>query len=387
MSSKQSGSPSAWLLVNLGFTPNGGQDLANFELAKRLAEEGAELTLVAHDVSEELRSRPNVSVIEVPRPIRSNLLGERLLDREGARAFRSHPRRGELYFLGNGGSCPSAQITWVHYVHHAWSPNLLEGAAPLRTIVSTLRARDARSRERRAFSAASLVITNSDRTSKDVASIGIEPTKVRRVYLGADTLRTHQTRRTGGDERTIVFIGALGWEVRKGLDTALRSLAVMTREQGIAHRMIVAGNGNLAPWQRLAGALGLEKQVDFVGFVNSSVLLQQADLLVAPVRYEPYGLGIQEALCAGVPVLVSSAAGITERFTPAAERMVVPLDAGPDEWARRTLEALHALGEFREIANGMRAMFARRSWSDFADDLIATIRTLRPDPTTRAKHF
>ena len=43
-------------------------------------------------------------------------------------------------------------------------------------------------------------------------------------------------------------------------------------------------------------------------------LMAAADLLVHPARYEAYGLAVHEALCCGVPVIVSSAAGIAERM-------------------------------------------------------------------------
>jgi len=37
-------------------------------------------------------------------------------------------------------------------------------------------------------------------------------------------------------------------------------------------------------------------------------------VLVSPVRYEAYGLNVQEALCCGVPAIVSACAGVAERY-------------------------------------------------------------------------
>jgi len=36
--------------------------------------------------------------------------------------------------------------------------------------------------------------------------------------------------------------------------------------------------------------------------------------MVAPSRYEAYGLAVQEALCTGLPALVAADAGVAERY-------------------------------------------------------------------------
>ena len=56
-------------------------------------------------------------------------------------------------------------------------------------------------------------------------------------------------------------------------------------------------------------------RVRFLGFSDQIPdLLAAADLLVSPVRYESYGLNVQEALCRGVPAIVSAGAGVAERY-------------------------------------------------------------------------
>ena len=69
-----------------------------------------------------------------------------------------------------------------------------------------------------------------------------------------------------------------------------------------------------------------------------------ADLLLAPTRYEAYGLGVHEALCTGLPALVSRTAGVAERYPPELQELLLddPNDVGElvrrlEDW--RTHEA------------------------------------------------
>jgi glycosyltransferase involved in cell wall biosynthesis len=52
-------------------------------------------------------------------------------------------------------------------------------------------------------------------------------------------------------------------------------------------------------------------------------LLRATDVLVAPTRYEAYGLAVHEALCCGIPALVSSSAGVAERYPDALQPLLL----------------------------------------------------------------
>jgi glycosyltransferase involved in cell wall biosynthesis len=59
----------------------------------------------------------------------------------------------------------------------------------------------------------------------------------------------------------------------------------------------------------------LKDRVEFLGFRKDVPrILSAVDLLVAPTRYEAYGLGVHEALCCGIPAIVSATAGVAERY-------------------------------------------------------------------------
>jgi glycosyltransferase involved in cell wall biosynthesis len=115
--------------------------------------------------------------------------------------------------------------------------------------------------------------------------------------------------------------------------------------------LVVAGGGSGASaWRDRIVRSGLAGRVRLLGFTDRVYdLLAAADLLLSPVRYEPYGLNVQEALCRGVPALVSSCAGVAERYPAELAPLLLPdpNDApdlaarlrrwrqDPDGWRRR----------------------------------------------------
>ena len=82
----------------------------------------------------------------------------------------------------------------------------------------------------------------------------------------------------------------------------------------------------------------MENDVCVLGFTKDiSTVLAAADVLVSPTRFEPYGQGVHEAICCGLPVFVSRCAGIAERFP--AELGDLLLENPPDAVAARSAAA------------------------------------------------
>ena len=106
----------------------------------------------------------------------------------------------------------------------------------------------------------------------------------------------------------IIFVGRLA--PYKGLDILLGALAPLA---GRAWTLDVYGDGpSQANVRASAERLGLAAQVRFRGVIPSDQVvpaLAAADLCVVPSRYDGWGMATSEALRAGIPVLVSDAAG------------------------------------------------------------------------------
>src|SRR5439155_20974412 len=108
-------------------------------------------------------------------------------------------------------------------------------------------------------------------------------------------------------------------------------------------------------------------RVRFLGFTDRvPQLLAAADLLVRPVRYESYGLNVQEALCRGVPAIVSQGAGVAERYPSELQDLLLPNPEDVDDLARRMLMWRSGLNYWRERVSRFSAELRAYSWQDMA---------------------
>jgi glycosyltransferase involved in cell wall biosynthesis len=111
------------------------------------------------------------------------------------------------------------------------------------------------------------------------------------------------------DDPIVLYAAKL--HARKHPDDVLRAAARL-KDQGVRFHVVMVGSGEMAAeLVKLATRLGLEN-VHFHGFANQSVLPQiygAADLFVLPSENEPWGLAVNEAMCAGLPIVASAEVG------------------------------------------------------------------------------
>ncbi|SET88324.1 Glycosyltransferase involved in cell wall bisynthesis [Marinobacter segnicrescens] len=85
--------------------------------------------------------------------------------------------------------------------------------------------------------------------------------------------------------------------------------------------------------RELVSAKGLTPVTRFLGWRDDVVaLMSTADLLIMPSRDEGVPNTVQEAMCMGIPVLVSDAGGLAEVVDREVTGWVRPLDS-PEDWA------------------------------------------------------
>jgi glycosyltransferase involved in cell wall biosynthesis len=373
------------LLVNGNFVPTNGMDMPNLALARFLAERGTEVHLVTHRAEEALTSKPNVIVHHVPKPANSYLLAAPFLDRMG-RKWAAHitARRGDV--VANGGNCLwGDDINWVHYVHAAYRAPRAGNA--LRIAKNECAHRTFRAMERKAVKRARIVIANSERTKRDIVEhLGVSEERVQTVYYGIDRERfrppTSEERERAqlklgwSNERPVVaFIGALG-DRRKGLDKVLAAWESLCADvRWDADLAVVGAGGELPAYQARVRAANLESRVHFLGFRDDvPTILAASDALIAPTRYEAYGQGVHEALCCGVPALVTAKAGVAERYPAELQDLLIPDPEDVDDLRERLRAWRNRADEYRAMVLPLSEQLRAHTWEQMAAQIVSVAR-------------
>ena len=113
----------------------------------------------------------------------------------------------------------------------------------------------------------------------------------------------------------LLFVGQL--IERKGLKHFL-DVAESLQKEGYDFSILIVGNGLLNKYKDLANTLELEN-IDFLGSVDHKEMpsiYKSTDLLVFPTLEDVWGLVVNEAILAGIPVLSSIYAGCTKELVP-----------------------------------------------------------------------
>ena len=152
-----------------------------------------------------------------------------------------------------------------------------------------------------------------------------DPVDVQHFALGARQARqdTDARRRLGLTGCVYLYVGRL-WS-GKGIDYLLDAYARLSAE-GVPASLVLVGDGVDEARYR-ARAAGLPNVV-FPGFVQMPDLPRWyglADVLVFPTLGDPYGLVVEEAMAAGLPVIATENAGeIRERMLDGETGFIVP---------------------------------------------------------------
>ena len=196
------------------------------------------------------------------------------------------------------------------------------------------------------------VIAISDAVASDVREV-LPTTPVNLIYNGIDlhyfTKGHNGLAGTDGKadldalanlpapEEPIIRIGLVATFARwKGQDVLIEAAArYFEKNQNSRVRFYIIGGPiyhtrgsqfSEAELRRHAAAAGLEGRVGFIPFQPDTRAIYRAlDVVVhASTRPEPFGLTIAEAMACGRPVIVSSAGGAMELFTPNVDAIGVP---------------------------------------------------------------
>ncbi|GAG77050.1 unnamed protein product, partial [marine sediment metagenome] len=94
-------------------------------------------------------------------------------------------------------------------------------------------------------------------------------------------------------------------------------------------RLLIAGRDKPGKYRRLAGKLGIEREIIFLGPVRHiHNILSIADVAVLPTFYDPASRFILEAIAAGKPVITTRFNGAIDSFSDKRHGRIIdsPLD-------------------------------------------------------------
>lgn len=159
----------------------------------------------------------------------------------------------------------------------------------------------------------------------------------------------------------LLFLGRLGH--RKGTYDLLSALGQIDRAS-----LWLCGDGEIDACRETVQKLGLEKRVEFLGWVRGADkerLLREASVYVLPSYREGLPMSVLEAMAAGLPVVSTRIGGIPEAVTDGVEGYLI--DAGD---TTALADRLHRLSAAPQQAAAMgRAAYARVR-SDFSAEVI-----------------
>lgn len=139
----------------------------------------------------------------------------------------------------------------------------------------------------------------------------------------------------GDDNRRLLgCVGRLSSE--KGYDVALRALVDLPD----CHLVFLGEGPELGKMRRMAASLGVNDRVRFEGWVPPPWTARwRPDVLLVPSYYEGFGLVAVEAMLAGIPVVASDVAGLSEVLMDGKTGLLVE-PGEPDELVRATRRLL-----------------------------------------------
>jgi glycosyltransferase involved in cell wall biosynthesis len=381
------GMPEPWVLVAGGFHLKGGMDRANAALATFLASRGHRVHLVAHEVAPSLTAMEGVTTHIVAKPAGSYFLGDWLLDWRGRVVAREVVADSPgARVVVNGGNCAWPDINWVHSVHRAWPPCDPHAPAWFK-VKNRIDKSIALRREWTALRSAKVIIANSERTRRDLVNLlQILECNVHTLYLGSNCKSgpvAAESRRSARlwlgkplNHPLAAFVGAIGYDTNKGIDTLLRAWTTLCSRADWDVDLVVAGGGRAVPqWKSQIERTGLLGRVKMLGFTERIAdVLAAADVLVSPVRYEAYGLNVQEAICCGVPAIVSECAGVAERYPAQLAGLLLRDPANVGELVERMRGWRESIDAWRESVKPFAYELRSRSWEAMASEFVTLVQ-------------
>jgi glycosyltransferase involved in cell wall biosynthesis len=217
------------------------------------------------------------------------------------------------------------------------------------------------------YAAAKAIAVDSQFSRRELLDVmDVAPEHIHVVYNGVASDYCNVERQFPSD--VILVPGTV--ERRKNLEVLIRALPL------IGSRMRVVSAGPFTTYRdeclRLAESLGVRDRLEFRGYIGRAALIDlyaKCALVAVPSRYEGFGYAAAQALCAGVPVVVSDQSSLPE--VVGGDAPVIPVD-DPQAWARAIAAIVADHRSAQAHSDAVRARSIERfSWARAAAQMQA----------------
>ena len=356
-----------------------GQGRVNYEVAQAAIQRGYHLTLLASQVDVELQQNPLVDWVPIavtgwPTELIRNII----FAIKSTNWLRKNRHQLDIVKVNGAITHAAGDVNAVHFVHNSWlkftsRTTQIQSGKFIYNFYQWLYTTVNAYWEKQAFRQAQVVVAVSHQVARDLLEIGVPLASIKVILNGVDLQEFSPAVRDGCKQVNkcqkwqlppgvplALFAGDIRVS-RKNLDTVLKAL-VSVPELHLA----VAGKTEGSPYVHLAASLGLSERVHFLGQrTDVPELMQAADFLVFPSRYEPFGLVIIEAMASGLPVITATSTGAADLVTP--ESGIVLSNSDDVEALTEALQLLTSHPSLRQqMGKAARLVAEQHSWSHMA---------------------
>ena len=178
-----------------------------------------------------------------------------------------------------------------------------------------------------------------------IRSFGVPASRIRIAQLAVDVQDIQKVLRMPGrlaavrarlglspDCVAILYVGRL--EPHKGIDDMMEAFTELVRAVPQV-RLLIAGEGTLR--DRIIHAVVATPSVRYLGRLMGDDLWEAyaaADICIVPSRFEPWGLVVNEAMAAGLPVIVTDCVGSAPDLVRDGSTGIVVPTASPVDFTR-----------------------------------------------------
>ncbi len=357
----------------------GGAEIHFFEIFKRLAARGDEVTLICSGWKGGA-DRATVDGIDVRRI--ADRYSFALQGRKGVRqALRE---RAYDVVVEDINKLPlyvptlTALPTYI-IIPHLFGATAFHGAAwPIAVIVWLAEQPIPRIYRRSTFHA----ISNS--TQHDLVRRGIARDQIRVIPPGVDCDHfTPDPATMRYPTPTFLYVGRL--KRYKGIDIAVRALALVRRAVPEAALAIVGEGDDRARLARIAARSGVSDAVRFLGYVSEEekrMRLRRSWALIFPSAKEGWGIANVESAACGTPTIASDSPGLRESMVDGETGLLVP-HGDYAALAEAMIRVATEPGLVDRLGSAGRRFATGFSWSDAAastrDHIRETVRATTCD--------